>query len=203
MDFNYIGMMKSKINGPGKRDFVVLANCPLNCKYCINRLDLEGSFTNLSPNELISMIEKDYDLFRKYNSGVTFGGGEALLQYKQILEFDKIFPKEFTILIETSLNVSPKYFNFFLNNINLERILFLIDIKDINNEIYEKYTGVSNKNVIYNLKLLSGYGYQDKCKIRIPYIKKFNTIKDMKKSREYLYNLGFRDFQEFKYMVMK
>ena len=204
MNFNCMNIIKSSVDGPGKRDFILLKNCPLDCKYCINKLALkEAPNISLSPKKLIFKIEKDYDMFRKYKSGVSFGGGETLLQYKQLLEFDKLFPIEFTILIETSLNVAPKDFKIFLDNVNLNRILFLIDIKDINNEIYEEYTGISNKNVLYNLNILNLYGLQDKCKIRIPYIKNFNTIENMKKSEEYLYNLGFKDLQKFKYMVIK
>ena len=45
------------------------------------------------PKEELKKNILDNELFRKYNSGVTFGGGESLLQYNQILEFDKLFSK--------------------------------------------------------------------------------------------------------------
>lgn len=203
MDFNYIEMIKSKIDGPGKRDFILLNNCILDCKYCINKLYLKKVESSLiSPKELITLIEKDYNMFKKYKSGVSFGGGESLLQYKQLIEFDKLFPKEFSILIETSINIDSSKFKDFLNNINLDRLLFLIDIKDLNNEIYKKYTGISNEFVLENLEILKEYNLQDKCQIRVPIIKNYNTLKDRQKTIKILKNLGFRNIELLQYRVI-
>lgn len=204
MNFNYIEMIKSKIDGPGKRDFILLNNCTLDCKYCINKLYLEKAKSKLvSPKELISLLEKDYEMFKKYKSGISFGGGESLLQYKQLIEFDKLFPKEFTILIETSINIKPENFKFFLNNVNLNRFLFLIDIKDLNNEIYKSYTSLSNEYVIENLNILKEYNLQEKCQIRVPIIKKYNKLKDRRKTIKYLKSLNFNNIELLKYRIIK
>lgn len=203
MKFDYIEMIKSKVDGPGKRDFILLNNCILDCKYCLNKIYLKQSKHNLiTPQELILIIEKDYDMFRKYNSGVSFGGGESLLQYEAIIEFDKLFPKEFTILIETSINISSEDFRYFLDNINLTRFIFFIDIKDLNNYIYKEYTGISNENVIKNLNILKEYNLQEKCRIRVPIIKKYNTLQDRLKSIEYLKSLDFNNIDVFKYLIL-
>ena len=204
IDFCYSEIIKSRIDGPGKRDFILLKDCPLDCAYCINKLYLKESIRlHISSEKLISLIEKDYKMFEKYKSGISFGGGESLLQYQQLIEFDKLFPKEFTIFIETSINIDSEKFKYFLDNIDLNRFLFLIDIKDLNNEIYKKYTGISNENVLKNLNILKEYNLQEKCQIRVPIIEKYNKLKDRRQSVKYLKDLGFKNIEIFKYDVIK
>ena len=85
--------------------------------------------------------------------GVTFSGGEPLLQYNFLIELIKLLKKEkIHIAIDTSGSVD-------LTDKIKELIdltdLFLLDIKCINDDICQKLTGVSNKKELAFAKYLS------------------------------------------------
>ena len=78
---------------------------------------------------------------------------------------------------------------------------YYIDIKDINNTIYESYTGKSNQQVIENLKFLAKQNLANKITIRVPLIPGFNTANDQEKSIAFLKELGFKNFNRFTYLT--
>lgn len=84
--------------------------------------------------------------------------------------------------IETSLNVPWSCVESLLGDLDE----WIIDIKDINNIIYEKYTGVNNENVLSNLLKMSDMVLPERMHIRVPHIEKFNTPDDVEKSIEWL-----------------
>ena len=127
--------------------------------------------------------------------GVTFGCGEPLLYSDFILEVLKLGAKKWNITIETSLNVKYEQFDIISPYINE----IIIDIKDINTQIYEKYTRHSNTLVINNLKRLANSDYNNKILIRIPLIAGYNTEDDIMNSKVFLENLGYSNFDFFKY----
>ncbi|MDD7605059.1 MAG: radical SAM protein, partial [Candidatus Limisoma sp.] len=78
---------------------------------------------------------------------------EPLISCKEILHFRKICRDkghDWEITIETSLNV-PKVFVEVLEGIV---DYWIVDIKDMNPEIYKSYTGEENRQVIENLQHL-------------------------------------------------
>ena len=81
--------------------------------------------------------------------GVVFGGGEPLLQSAFIHEVCKLTDARWNKRIETSLNVPWRCVEPVVEDIDE----WIIDIKDIDRDIYKKYTGVNNKYVIDNLFL--------------------------------------------------
>jgi pyruvate formate lyase activating enzyme len=106
-------------------------------------------------------------------------------------------PAEWHISVETSLNVS------------LERLQtvapyvhhYYIDVKDMNPEIYRRYTSISNSRVIDNLHWLSTHEDPKKVTIRLPHILDYNTEKDIAESRKQLKAMGFQDFDCFDYII--
>ena len=78
--------------------------------------------------------------FLATGGGITFGGGEPCLYSDFIKEFKTCCGEEWNITLETSLNVP------FANLKNIFPVVnnYIVDIKDINNEIYKKYTGKIN-----------------------------------------------------------
>ena len=80
---------------------------------------------------------------------------------------------------------------------------FLIDIKDMNETIYETYTGKKPDLMQHNLKLLAERGLQGKVTIRLPLIDGFNTEEDRVKSEKALKRKGFASFDRFSYVVKK
>ena len=98
-----------------------------------------------------------------------------------------------SLTIETALNVPKK---------NVEALLpvidyWIVDVKDMNSEIYKAYTGKENKQVLENLELLCGI--PDKVMIRIPSIPEYNTKEDQDRSVAKLKEMGFSDFDLFGY----
>ncbi len=136
--------------------------------------------------------------FRATGGGVTFGGGEPLLSCKEILHFHKICRDkghDWRITIETSLNV-PKVLVEVLEGIVDH---WIVDIKDMNPEIYKAYTGEDNAQVIENLQHL--LRKKAKMTVRVPLIPSFNTETDVENSISILKKMGVRDIDRFTYII--
>ncbi len=65
---------------------------------------------------------------------------------------------------------------------------WIVDIKDMNPEIYRAYTGRSNDLVIKNLQHL--INKKAKITVRVPLIPKFNTESDVENNIKALHKLG-------------
>ena len=135
--------------------------------------------------------------FLSTGGGVTFGGGEPLLNSEFIREFRTITGDRWHISAETCLNVPEEKLTEALGSIDE----FFVDIKDTNPEIYNAYTGLSNKRVFDNLKLLLTHKGRDAVTVRLPLIKGYNTEKDREKSEKLLRSMGITKFDKFEYRV--
>lgn len=166
-------------DGPGIRALVGFCGCPLNCAYCINKEALSSDVGNwYTPESLLKAIEKDDMYFQATGGGVTFGGGEPALQSEFIVRFREICPPEWTLAIETSLNVPQEHIEALIGAIDY----WYIDIKDMNSEIYEKYTGKSNQQVKENLKILAVQENRGEIIARVPLIDGYNDFDNQLKS---------------------
>ena len=188
------------IDGEGVTTLVAFHGCPLHCKYCLNSqcLEADGIWQEIDTELLMINVEMDNLYFLATGGGICFGGGEPLLHSLFIKEFCKQCPDGWQFTMETSLNV-PRYY--------LEEVVpfidsFIIDIKDMNPNIYKAYTGKSNQHVIDNLVWLCTHAkHKERIIIRLPLIPEFNTIEDRKRSRQVLREMGFERFDEFEYVV--
>ena len=77
---------------------------------------------------------------------------------------------------------------------------YYIDVKDMNPDIYHRYTSKSNRRVIGNLRWLAAHVDTNKVTIRLPHIPDFNTEQDMACSQQQLQTMGFKDFDRFQYI---
>lgn len=69
------------IDGQGVTTLVAGASCPLHCKWCLNKEILKKNEVELiSPEELYDRVKIDDLYYQATGGGVTFGGGESLLQ---------------------------------------------------------------------------------------------------------------------------
>lgn len=73
------------VDGPGLRYVIFMQGCPLRCIYCHNpdTWDLDGE--EYSVDEVFQRILR-YKPYFSENGGVTFSGGEPLLQWKFVAE---------------------------------------------------------------------------------------------------------------------
>lgn len=185
-------------DGPGIRTLVLTEKCPLKCKYCINNIchDFPKEKLHiLSSKELYYMVKHQRIYYWASGGGIVFGGGEPLLYENFIIEFARKYAREIPITIETSLNIS-------INNIEeLKKLvgLFIVDIKDMNADIYYKYTGMDNSLVLKNLHSLKEI--QEKIILRIPKIPEINTDEDRKSSWNVLKEMGYSRFDYFCYSI--
>ena len=149
--------------------------------------------------ELIDEVRIDQLYFLATGGGITFGGGEPLLHSEYIKSFCKQRPREWRITIETSLNVQRKNVEWLLPYVKE----WIIDIKDINPEIYKAYTGLSNEQLINNLKWLATEHTEllPQISLRLPHIPNYNTEDDINKSQAYLETLGYSRFNRFEYIT--
>lgn len=188
-------------DGDGVTTLVVLHGCPLRCRYCLNPQTLGdgGFFHEYSPRQLYAETRIDELYFIATNGGVTFGGGEPCMHPTFIREFRKLCGPEWQINLETALNVPEANIRALLPVVNT----LIVDIKDMNPDIYRSYTGQSNGLVISNLRIIADAGRQGDCMIRLPLIPDYNTEADRRKSLKALEALGFDRFDLFTYQIRK
>ncbi len=157
------------------------AKCEDVCVY--EALEVVGR--EVTVQEVLAEIEKDRIFFDESGGGITFSGGEPLMQI-DFLEtlLKEIKKKNIHVTLDTSGYVSFE---------DLERVsrkvdLFLYDIKIMDKEKHEKYTGVSNKLILENLRKLSEIGKP--VAVRIPLLSGINDDdQNIQMLAEYLHSL--------------
>lgn len=196
-----IGINRHRLttDGDGVTTLVAFHGCPLHCKYCLNPqcLSPDGVLRTITPSELYSEVEIDDLYFVATGGGICFGGGEPLLRSKFIEEFVKIMNPEWSIILETSLNVPLEQLKIVAPLVNE----FVVDVKDMDEPIYKAYTMQNNNMVVSNLKWLAENRYTDKTIVRLPLIPYYNTDSTQEKSRKQLERMGFYRFDIFEYIV--
>ncbi len=198
-----IGIARHRLStdGDGVTTLVAFHDCPLRCRYCLNPQSLgdDGRFREYSPEDLYYTVRIDELYFIATNGGVTFGGGEPSLRPQFIREFRELCGPEWQLNLETSLCVPSANIEALLPVVNT----LFIDIKDMNPDIYRRYTGHSNDIVRDNFRLIADAGRQHDCIIRIPLIPDYNTDTDREASRKALEALGYDRFDLFTYQIRK
>ena len=124
------------VDGPGIRTVVFLSGCKLRCKYCHNPETWIRGKDNYTPEELAIRILKNKNYFQR-NGGVTFSGGEPLLQSKFIIEVAKILKKENIHIALDTAGVGNGNYEEILKYIDL----IILDIKHTNKNDYQDLTG--------------------------------------------------------------
>ncbi len=158
-----IGIARHRLStdGDGVTTLVAFHGCTLRCRYCLNPQSLGdgGRFREYSPEQLYAETRIDELYFIATNGGVTFGGGEPCLRPDFIREFHGLCGPAWQLNLETSLNVPTANIKALLPVVNT----MIIDIKDMNPDIYRDYTGQSNALVLENLRLIAEAGRQSDC----------------------------------------
>ena len=127
------------VDGPGIRTVFFLQGCPLRCAYCHNP-DSQTMFSNehISPEEVLKIANRYKPYYRRTGGGITFSGGEPLLQGEFLLESLKLLKSEgFNIAIDTSGYGYEKYYKEILQYVDI----IILDIKHFDNAGYKKLTG--------------------------------------------------------------
>lgn len=123
--------------------------------------------------EIIKEIKKHDIFYRTSGGGITFSGGEATAQ-PELLDYltSELYDLGYSIDIETC-----GYFDFDRVKDALSRMdLIFMDLKHMDSEIHEKYTGVPNEKILENMKRLRETGAE--IVIRIPVIEGVNATEE-------------------------
>lgn len=135
------------VDGPGIRTVVFLTGCKLRCLFCHNPEMFKKGVDNYTPEELFNKIIRNKPYFKRNNGGVTFSGGEPLLQSDFVIETCKLLKKE---NIHIALDTAG------VGNGNYEEILSLVDlvIFDIKALDPKKYEYITCNKIDESLKFL-------------------------------------------------
>ncbi len=133
-------------------------------------------------DEVMSEILGDTPFYENSGGGVTFSGGECMLQIDFLAEIlKKCKENSIHTAVDTAGHIPYEYFE----NILKYTDLFLYDIKCFDSEKHRKYTGVGNELIFENLKKLSSKGKA--VWVRIPIIPTVNdTVEEMQNIKEFL-----------------
>lgn len=145
----------STVDGPGIRYVVFMQGCNLRCKFCHNPDTWDNKAGKIiSSDELLEKILSVKEYLFNSNGGVTFTGGEPLLQIDFLIEIcSKLKEYGIHIAIDTAGNFDYK-------NEKIDKLckyvdLFLYDIKHIDSLEHKNLTGVPNKKILDLAKYIS------------------------------------------------
>ena len=171
-------------DGPGIRATVFLKGCPLRCAWCHNPegwqkepqwLDKKGRKElcgyEIEARDLAQQLQRDKDLYRDSGGGVTFTGGEPLMQWQFLCEVMDLLPGIHKA-VETSGYAQVTAFESVLERTDL----MLFDIKLVDGQQHKRYTGVDNTLILNNLQTLKNSGKPFVA--RIPLIPSVNDTKE-------------------------
>jgi len=126
----------------------------------------------MTVSEVMVEVEQDIIFYDQSDGGVTFSGGEPLMQPEFLLAvLRQCQAQQIHTAVDTSCYAEPKI----IEMVSERTDLFLCDLKHMDNEIHERFTGVGNKLILDNIRRLSGAGKE--IIIRMPVIPGFNDEK--------------------------
>ncbi len=119
--------------------------------------------------DLLPILMEDRDFYENSGGGVTLSGGECLMQADFCTEILKRLKGNG---IHTAVDTCG-----FVSKESLDKVvpytdIFLYDVKAYDEDAHIKCTGVSNKQILKNLKYLNSIGKD--IEIRIPYVPDYN-----------------------------
>jgi pyruvate formate lyase activating enzyme len=180
-----------------------MKGCPLQCRWChnpegISPLPEKVIQTNrvgdrefsrdeevgktYSVDDILDILVKEQVFFKHSKGGVTFSGGEPLLQNEFLLESLKACKSEgYNTAVDTSGYSSSENYQAIIPYTDL----FLFDLKHLDEAKHIEATCMSNLNILDNYRLLLGSGKD--VYVRIPVIPGFNDDFDhLSRLRQYL-----------------
>lgn len=129
------------VDGPGIRVVIFMQGCPLRCKFCHNPDTwIPNKNLKTTSDEIVATVRR-YRNYIEENGGVTFSGGEPLMQSEFLLDCLKKCKKAG---IHTAIDTSGTGYNIkYLDEILKWTDLVILDIKGIDEIGYNNMTSRS------------------------------------------------------------
>ena len=153
-------------DGPGIRTTVFLKGCPMSCMWCHNPegqarqpqviRGLAGeriAGKEYTAIELAALLNQQVYILRANEGGITFSGGEPLLQAAFVVEVIDLLD-DVHILMDTSGYGQEQDFRLLVDRSDL----VFFDLKLIDSPLHQHYTGCDNDLILRNLHLLNELG---------------------------------------------
>ena len=126
------------VDGPGVRFVAFLSGCKLRCLYCHNPETWKINETDIkiTPEEFVEKVKR-YIPYYENEGGVTFSGGEPLLQNEFLLNTLKLLKKEGIHTAIDTAGVGNGEYEEILRYVDL----VILDVKASNDKLYQYITG--------------------------------------------------------------
>lgn len=140
------------VDGPGIRTVFFLQGCPARCAYCHNpdTWDPCGG-REVDLDEIVSRAKRGKPYYGE-DGGVTFSGGEPLLQGKFLFEAIKSLHAEG---IGSAIDTSGTYFDEDSESAIAEADLVLLDIKHTDGTVFKELTGRGQESLFRLIEVVN------------------------------------------------
>lgn len=155
-------------DGRGIRSTVFMTGCPLRCAWCANPESWAAGgpqIRTLSVKNLLVTLSRDAIFYRESGGGVTFSGGEPLLQeifLRQALKACR--GRGYHTAIETSAEADWDA----VADVFEQLDQVFVDLKHMNPALHRQYTGRGNARILANIQKIISF-HQD-VTVRVPLI---------------------------------
>lgn len=123
--------------------------CEKSVEVCPRNL-VRVSGEDYTPKRLTEKLLKNADILNAGGGGVTFSGGEPLMQHEFLFEMLKALKGKLNRAVQTTGFTDGDTFEKILS----ETDLMLYDLKLMDSALHKKYTGVGNELILSNYKSL-------------------------------------------------
>jgi pyruvate formate lyase activating enzyme len=145
------------------------------CVLCVRCVDVCPAGTRqiigreTTVSEVMAEVERDVIFYDQSGGGVTFSGGEPLMQPDFLLALlNQCRMLNIHTAVDTSCYAEPEI----ADSIAERADLFLCDIKHMDDEMHKRFTGVGNELILENIRRIAQA--DKRIVIRIPVIPGFN-----------------------------
>ena len=173
-------------DGTGIRTVVFLKGCILRCRWCCNpesqshrieRMKTANGMRvvgqDITVGEVMQTVLRDLPYYRRSHGGMTLSGGEALCQQEFVTALlTEAKAHGINTAVETTACLP-----FYMIEPQLPLLdTVLMDIKHMNSEKHERFTGLRNELILQNAKRIAASGTH--LVIRVPTIPTFNDTEE-------------------------
>ncbi|MBN1508414.1 MAG: glycyl-radical enzyme activating protein [Sedimentisphaerales bacterium] len=142
-----------------------IAACPAGAREIIGRA--------MTVDEVMAQVRKDTIFYDQSGGGVTFSGGEPLMQPAFLLALLAACRAEgIRTAVDTTCDGEPPV----VQRVAESADLLLCDIKHVDSRLHERFTGVGNERILSNVQMLARIAKE--IHIRIPIVPDFNSGRD-------------------------